>query len=221
MFLTPRAPNSKRCELAGCSPTGSPPADHEASPGAGGSGVDRIELPDREATAPPLLALDAPADEVDALRQHGLSGLRGRPPRRSAHLHMVVECKKKKRTDGHRQLALYLTTSHDELRAWLNGDETCICANDTSMARSTSTRSRRCRARAARQGHRPLPPQGLARHPGTASGFSRSPQPPRRAPHVARRRSAPGGWARSLPRAVRDRSRLDAPSRRRPPLEQC
>jgi type I restriction enzyme M protein len=39
------------------------------------------------------------------------------------HLRMVVECKKKKRADGRRQLELYLTMSHAELGAWFNGDE--------------------------------------------------------------------------------------------------
>jgi type I restriction enzyme M protein len=43
--------------------------------------------------------------------------------RDGAHLRMVVECKKKKRPDGRRQLELYLTMSHAELGAWFNGDE--------------------------------------------------------------------------------------------------
>ncbi len=38
-------------------------------------------------------------------------------------LRIVVECKKKKRSDGRRQLELYLTMSHADLGAWFNGDE--------------------------------------------------------------------------------------------------
>ena len=38
-------------------------------------------------------------------------------------LRIVVECKKKRRPDGRRQLELYLTMSHAELGAWFNGDE--------------------------------------------------------------------------------------------------
>jgi type I restriction enzyme M protein len=38
-------------------------------------------------------------------------------------LRIVVECKKRKRTDGRRQLELYLSMSHAELGAWFNGDE--------------------------------------------------------------------------------------------------
>lgn len=38
-------------------------------------------------------------------------------------LSIVVECKKRKRTDGRRQLELYLTMSYAELGAWFNGDE--------------------------------------------------------------------------------------------------
>lgn len=38
------------------------------------------------------------------------------------HLRLVVECKKKNRTDGRRQLELYLTMSHADLGAWFNGD---------------------------------------------------------------------------------------------------
>ena len=36
---------------------------------------------------------------------------------------MVVECKKRNRTEGRRQLELYLTMSHADLGAWFNGDE--------------------------------------------------------------------------------------------------
>jgi type I restriction enzyme M protein len=38
-------------------------------------------------------------------------------------LKIVVECKKRNRTEGRRQLELYLTMSHAELGAWFNGDE--------------------------------------------------------------------------------------------------
>jgi type I restriction enzyme M protein len=38
-------------------------------------------------------------------------------------LHLVVECKKRNRTDGRRQLELYLSMSHAALGAWFNGDE--------------------------------------------------------------------------------------------------
>ena len=38
-------------------------------------------------------------------------------------LQIVVECKKKKRADGQRQLELYLTMSHASIGAWFNGDE--------------------------------------------------------------------------------------------------
>lgn len=43
--------------------------------------------------------------------------------RAAEDLRIVVECKKKKRQDGKRQLELYLTMSHAELGAWFNGDE--------------------------------------------------------------------------------------------------
>jgi type I restriction enzyme M protein len=36
---------------------------------------------------------------------------------------IVVECKKRNRTEGRWQLELYLTMSHAELGAWFNGDE--------------------------------------------------------------------------------------------------
>jgi len=40
-----------------------------------------------------------------------------------ANLEMVVECKKKTRRDGRRQLELYLTMSHARIGAWFNGSE--------------------------------------------------------------------------------------------------
>lgn len=38
-------------------------------------------------------------------------------------LQIIVECKKKNRLDGRRQLELYLSMSHADLGAWFNGDE--------------------------------------------------------------------------------------------------
>lgn len=43
--------------------------------------------------------------------------------RDESNLRIVVECKKKNRSEGRRQLELYLTMSHAELGAWFNGDE--------------------------------------------------------------------------------------------------
>jgi type I restriction enzyme M protein len=43
--------------------------------------------------------------------------------REDERLKIVVECKKRNRSEGRRQLELYLTMSHAELGAWFNGDE--------------------------------------------------------------------------------------------------
>lgn len=43
--------------------------------------------------------------------------------REDERLRIVVQCKKRNRTEGRRQLELYLTMSHAELGAWFNGEE--------------------------------------------------------------------------------------------------
>jgi type I restriction enzyme M protein len=45
------------------------------------------------------------------------------PEKSEPHLELVVECKKKNRRDGRKQLEIYLTMSHAHVGAWFNGDE--------------------------------------------------------------------------------------------------